>query len=89
MNLGQIGGVWWVRSAVHGGSDRPLSPPPTPASPPPPLKQRRSSLDRSFYLGLAGFCWGLSCRSCCLGLETEIVVLVGNEWESLGSSMKE
>ena len=106
MNLGQIGGVWWVRSAVHGGSDRPLSPPPTPASPPPPLKQRRSSLDRSFYLGLAGFCWGLSCRSCCLGLETvrvdldfewscslgletKIVVLVGNEWESLGSSMKE
>ena len=44
-----------------------------PASPPPPPKRRRSSLDRSdqsFCLGLAGFCWGLSCGSCCLGLET-------------------
>ena len=27
--------------------------------------------------------------SCSLGLETKIVALVGNEWESLGSSMKE
>ena len=27
--------------------------------------------------------------SCCLGLETERVVLVGNEWENSGSSMKE
>ena len=57
-------------------------------------------------LGLAGFCWGLYCRLCCLGLETmrvdldfewscclgleiERVVLVGNEWENSGSSMKE
>ena len=27
--------------------------------------------------------------SCCLGLETERAVLVGNEWENSGSSMKE
>ena len=27
--------------------------------------------------------------SCCLDLETERVVFVGNEWENSGSSMKE
>ena len=40
-----------------------------PASPP---KRWHSSLDRSdrsFCLGLAGFCLGLSCGSCCLGLK--------------------
>ena len=55
---------------------------------------------------VAGFCWSLSCGSCCLGLEIvrvyldfewsyclgleiERVVLVGNDWEDSGSSMKE
>ena len=27
--------------------------------------------------------------SCCLGLETERVFFVGNEWENSGSSIKE
>ena len=89
-----------------GGSDRHLSPPPILASPLPPSKWWRSSSNQSFCLGLAGFCLGLSCGSCCLGLETvrvdidfewscclgleiERVVLVGNEWENSGSSMKE
>ena len=36
-------------------------------------------LDWSFYLGLAGFCWGLSCGSCCLGLET-VRVDLNFEW---------
>ena len=72
------------------------------------LETKRVDLDFkwSFCLGLAGFCWGLSCGSCCLGLETvrvdldfewscclgletERVVLVGNEWENSSSSMKE
>ena len=99
----------WVRLAMCGGSDRPFSPPPIPTSPPPPPKRRRSSSnrsDRSFHLGLVGFCWGLSYGSCCLsletmrvdldfewscclGLKTERVVLVRNEWENSGSSMKE
>ena len=50
-------------------------------------------------LGFAGVCLvGLGLEivrvdldfkwSCCLGLETERVVLVGNEWENSGSSMK-
>ena len=78
---------------MRGGSNRPLSPSPIPASPSPPLKQWRSSSnqsDRSFCLGLEivrvdlDFEW-----SCCLDLETERVVLVGNERENLGSSMKE
>ena len=34
------------------------------------ILQRRSSSNRSFCLGLARFCWSLSCGSCCLGLET-------------------
>ena len=96
------------REHSRDGSDRPLSPSPIPVSPPPPPKRRHSSSDQSdwsFCLGLAGFCWGLSCGLCCLGLETvkvdldfewscclgleiERVVLVGNEWENSGSSMK-
>ena len=51
-------------------------------------------------LGFAGVCLvGLGLEtvrvdldfkwSCCLDLETERVVLVGNEWENSGSSMKE
>ena len=72
----------WVRSVVRGGSDRPFSSPPTLASPPPPPKRRRSSsdwLNRSFCLGIVGFCWGLSCRSYCLGLET-VRVYFDFEW---------
>ena len=49
------------------------------ASPPPPPKRQHSSSNRSFYLGLAGFCWGLSCGSCCLGLET-VRVDLDFEW---------
>ena len=41
------------------------------------------------WVMLFGLCWDLSCGSCCLGLKTERVVLVGDEWESSGSTMKE
>ena len=70
------------REHSRGGSNWPLSLPPIPVSPPPPPKQYRSSSDRSklsFCLGLTGFCWGLSCGSCCLGLET-VRVDLDFEW---------
>ena len=45
------------------------------------LRWRPSSdrLDWSFYLGLVRFCWGLSCGSCCIGLET-VRVDLDFEW---------
>ena len=64
---------------MRGGSDWPLFPPLIPVSPPSPLKRRCSSSDRSFYLGLARFCWGFSSGSCCLGLET-VRVDLDFEW---------